>query len=161
MLRFLFLSLSFTAVLFVQSCSSAKKDRETDPSKAKGLLLQTDMNFSALSAEKGMKNAFLEYIDSNGVLLRPGILPIAGADAVDYLIAQNDTGYIMTWQPKDAAVAISGEMGYTFGTYELRPKTKDTVLSGTYVSIWKKQSDGKWKFVLESGNEGTAAQNNF
>lgn len=108
-----------------------------------------------------MKNAFLEYIDSNGVLLRPGILPIAGADAVDYLIAQNDTGYIMTWQPKDAAVAISGEMGYTFGTYELRPKTKDTVLSGTYVSIWKKQSDGKWKFVLESGNEGTAAQNNF
>jgi ketosteroid isomerase-like protein len=31
---------------------------------------------------------------------------------------------------------------------------KDTVLRGTYVSVWKKQKDGKWKFMLDTGNEG-------
>ncbi len=107
-----------------------------------------------MSGEKGMKNAFLEYIDSNGVLLRPNILPVAGADAVDYLIATNDTGYTMTWQPKNAAVAESGDLGYTYGTYAFIPKNKDTTLFGTYVSIWKKNAAGKWKFVLDSGNEG-------
>jgi ketosteroid isomerase-like protein len=30
----------------------------------------------------------------------------------------------------------------------------DTFFAGTYVSIWKKQPDGKWKFILDSGNEG-------
>lgn len=144
------------ALIFFQACFSPKRNNEINPDKAKAQLVQVDMDFSALSAEKGMKNAFLEYIDSNGILLRPGNLPIAGADAVDYLIAQNDTGYTMTWKPKNVDVSLSGEIGYTYGTYELRPKTKDTVLTGTYVSIWKRQADGKWKFVLDSGNEGTA-----
>jgi len=101
-----------------------------------------------------MKNAFIEYIDSNGVLLRPGHLPIIGANAIDYLIQQDDTGYTLSWEPRNAEVAKSGEMGYTYGIYAMRPKAKDTVIYGTYVSVWKKQQDGKWKLLLDTGNEG-------
>jgi len=137
------------------ACTFSQKKADLIKENSKDRLLQADREFSAMSAKEGMKNAFLEFIDSNGVLLRPGTVPIAGADAVDYLIAQNDTGYTMTWQATDGMVALSGEMGYTYGTYQLRPKGRDTVLQGTYVNIWKKQSDGKWKFVLDSGNEGT------
>lgn len=158
MFRSLFFTLSIATVIFFQACFSPKKNNEINPEKAKAVLLQADMDFSLLSAKKGMKHAFLEYIDSNGILLRPGILPISGADAVDYLIAQNDTGYILSRTPKNAEVSLSGEMGYTFGSYEVRPKIKDTVLYGTYVSIWKKQADGKWKFVLDTGNEGTTGE---
>jgi ketosteroid isomerase-like protein len=107
-----------------------------------------------MSVEKGMKNAFLEYIDSNGVLLRPNQLPVLGADAIDFLIQENDSSYTLQWEPKNGMLAESGELGYTYGLYKLQPKNKDTAIFGTYVSIWKKQSDGSWKFVLDSGNEG-------
>jgi ketosteroid isomerase-like protein len=142
------------AALMLTSCFLPKKRSAGDAESNRAELLKTDKEFSAMSGEKGMKNAFLEYIDSNGVLLRPNVLPVAGADAVDYLIATNDTGYTMTWQPKNAAVAESGDLGYTYGTYAFIPKNKDTTLFGTYVSIWKKNAAGKWKFVLDSGNEG-------
>lgn len=117
-------------------------------------MMNTDRAFSKMSEEKGMKAAFIEYLDSNGILLRPNHLPIAGAEAIDYLLQQNDTDYTLTWEPRNGMVARSGDLGYTYGVYALRPTQKDTVLYGTYVSIWKKEKDGKWKFVLDAGNEG-------
>jgi ketosteroid isomerase-like protein len=148
-----FLVLSFL-IFSVMGCFFPKRNNAVGNEKGKIELMNADNAFSNLSAEKGMKNAFLEYIDSNGVLLRPNVIPIAGADAVDYIIALKDEGYTMTWKPNDATVAASGELGYTYGSYILQPATKDTVFYGSYVSIWKKQNDGKWKFVLQSANEG-------
>jgi ketosteroid isomerase-like protein len=115
-------------------------------------MIYTDKEFSALSRREGMKRAFIEYIDDKGVLLRPGHIPIIGANAIDYLSLVNDTAFILTWSPTGAGIAASGDLGYTYGIYNMA--MKDTVIKGTYVSIWKKQSDGKWKFMLDSGNEG-------
>jgi len=148
--------LCIAAPLIMISCNFFGQKKNTG-SNDRFLMMEADRNFSELSAQKGMKNAFLEYIDSNGVLLRSNSLPIVGADAVDYLIQQNDSNYTLTWEPKSGQVAQSGELGYTYGIYTLRPSDKDTAIYGTYVSIWKKQKDGKWKFVLDSGNEGVDA----
>ena len=116
--------------------------------------MQADKNFSKLCEEKGIKAAFLEYIDSNGVMLKPNMLPLTGAEAIDFILQSNDTTAIMSWAPKGGNVAQSGDMGYTYGVYQIKPKNIDTLFAGTYVSIWKKQPDGKWKFILDSGNEG-------
>ena len=142
------------AVLLFSSCTFRRDKESKTDAFAKIEMMNTDREFSKMSETKGMKAAFIEYLDSNGVLLRPGHLPIAGADAVDFLIQQNDADYTMTWEPRNAVVAQSGELGYTYGVYALRPSVKDTVIYGTYVSIWKKEKDGTWKFVLDSGNEG-------
>lgn len=115
-------------------------------------MIKTDEAFSDSSKALGMKKAFIEFIDDDGILLRPNHLPIAGADAIDYLTELNDTSYTLTWKPLGAQASSSGDMGFTYGTYLLQ--LKDTALSGTYVNIWKKHFDGKWKFVLDSGNEG-------
>lgn len=145
---------TIAAALLFSSCSF-KRDKETKADAfAKIEMMDADRRFSKMSEEKGMKAAFIEYLDSNGVLLRPGRLPIAGADAVDFLIQQNDTDYTMTWEPRNGVIARSGELGYTYGIYALRPSAKDTVIYGTYVSIWKKEKGGTWKYVLDSGNEG-------
>lgn len=146
------------SILALSACFLPKREEASNNEMERTALLKVDNDFSAMSAAKGMKNAFLEYIDSNGVLLRPNIIPVVGADAVDYLIAFKDDGFVMTWKPKDASVALSGELGYTYGTYELHPNNVDTVLYGTYVSVWKKQADGKWKFILDSGNEGLSKE---
>jgi len=135
-------------------CKNNNKKAPEDQVDDKIKMMDADRAFSRLSEAKGMKSAFLDYIDSNGVLLRPNHLPLVGADAIDYLIQQNDSSFTLKWEPKNGAVAASGDLGYTYGLYVLRPSTKDTLIYGNYVSIWKKQSDGNWKFVLDSGNEG-------
>ena len=40
-----------------------------------------------------MKKAFIEYIDNEGILLRPDHPPIIGADAIDFLSQVNDSSY--------------------------------------------------------------------
>ena len=141
-------------VLLYCSCNISKKSSDETSLSKNAALLKADNDFASLSVDKGLKKAYLENIDSNGVLLRPNQLPILGADAVDFIIGLKDTGYIMLWKPSNAVVASSGDLGYTYGVYELKSSVIDTSLYGTYVSIWKKQDDGKWKFVLQSNNEG-------
>ena len=116
------------------------------------VMINADEAFSEMSRQSGMKKAFIEYIDNEGILLRPNHPPIAGADAIDFLSQLNDSTYTLTWKPDGGEIAESGDLGFTYGIYKL--EIEDTVLQGTYVSIWKKQKDGKWKFVLDSGNEG-------
>ncbi|MEO6538748.1 MAG: hypothetical protein ABIT07_04145 [Ferruginibacter sp.] len=139
---------------FFYSCTQKKIVESKDNGQEKMMLIDADKAFSNLSEARGMKQAFLEFMDSNGVLLRPKHTPIIGANAIEYLIQLNDSSYTLTWQPQHAIVAKSADIGYTYGLYALHPKVKDTVIYGTYVSIWKKQQDGKWKFVLDTGNEG-------
>jgi ketosteroid isomerase-like protein len=148
------MTLPVVSLMLLVSCLFPKKKEPQADAFAKMEMMNADRAFSKMCEEKGMKAAFIEYLDSNGVLLRPNHLPIAGADAVDFLIQQNDADYTMTWEPKNGVIAKSGELGYTYGIYALRPSVKDTILYGTYVSIWKKEKGGIWKYVLDSGNEG-------
>ncbi len=139
----------------MNACNSKPEKAATpDLVSEKISLLKADKAFSEMSVKQGMKAAFLEYIDSNGVLLRPGRVPIVGADAVDFLISQDDASYTLNWQPQAAVVANAADLGYTYGIYALHPKAVDTVLYGTYMNIWKKQADGSWRFVMDTGNDG-------
>ena len=153
-----FLITIFFACLALHSCEEKKAGLEGGAALQEKKLLATDKAFSDLSEQKGMKAAYIDYIDSNGVLLKPGLLPVVGANAIDFLIQQNDTTFKFTRQPQSAVVAASGELGYTYGVFSYRLNSSDSTQYGTYVSIWKKQSDGSWKFVLDSGNDGIGEQ---
>ncbi len=113
---------------------------------------QADIDFANFSKEHGMRKAFLEYIDDDGIMMRDNSLPLIGAHAIDYITSMNDSSVLLTWEPRGGDVAASGDLGYTFGIYEM--KDSANIQKGTYVTIWKKQPDGKWKFVLDSGNQG-------
>jgi ketosteroid isomerase-like protein len=141
------------AVIVVSSCKTKKKPDDTN-TKLKVEILETDRAFSAMSQAKGLRNAFMNFIDSDAVLLRPNSLPLEGGEAMDIIIRNNDSVTLLTWQPKEATISKSGDLGYTYGVYSRKPGDEDTVYYGTYVTIWKKQPGGKWKFVLQSGNEG-------
>ncbi len=148
--------LSAFLILSLASCNLFTSKRPAAGPDEKQRMMDADKAFSKLSVEKGMKAAFLEYIDSNGVLLRANEFPIVGADAIDFLVQQNDSSYTLEWEPKHGEIAQSGDLGYTYGVYVLHTKNNDSATYGTYVSIWKKQADGSWKYVLDSGNEGLA-----
>jgi ketosteroid isomerase-like protein len=63
----------------------------------------------------------------------------------------------LTWAPVGTGIAASGDLGYTYGTYEFSTKDKDgklVVAKGKYTTIWKNQKDGSWKVALDMGNSG-------
>jgi ketosteroid isomerase-like protein len=131
------------------SCKQSQQNQEKE-------LITSDSLFSRLSMEKGMKNAFLAYLDSSAVLLRPNKMPIEGIGAVKrYFEGFSDTSYILTWKPIKAEISGKHGLGFTYGTYEIREKsTGKSNGRGTYATLWKKDSKGKWKAVFDSGNEG-------
>jgi len=120
-------------------------------------LKKADIEFSNLSRDSGVKDAFIAYTAENGVLLRPYMMPIVGFDAVKKFMEEGDSNFQLTWEPLYADVCLSGEMGYTYGIYTLVFKDGNGIEKssrGTYVSIWKKDKNGNWKFVLDTGNPG-------
>jgi len=136
----------------VTACGRKKEIKDTTEQRAE--MIAAEISFSEMSKTKGTKAAMMQFIDSNGVLLRPNSFPLVGADAIDFISQSNDSTYTMIWQPKGGNIAASGELGYTFGVYSVFPKNKDSAMHGTYVNVWKKQPDGSWKLLLDSGNEG-------
>ena len=67
----------------------------------------------------------------------------------------------LTWQPIFADVARAGDLGYTTGPWEYKKNKDDAKPSayGQFLSVWKKQTDGKWKVVLDGGIDNPAPVN--
>lgn len=142
----------FPLLLLLFSCRSKAPVPRNDDAKLQ--LMEVDRSFSKRSAEAGLKTAYLEYIDSTAVLLRPGNMPLTGANAIDFICNNDDAAAAMTWEPKGCSLASSGDWGYTWGIFSLKMIPGDSLTYGTYVNIWKKQDDGSWKFIVNSGNQG-------
>ena len=137
-----------TASLLI-SCNSLP-----DPEEARQELMEADLAFSDLSREKGMNHAFISYCAKDGVLLRPRSMPVTGKEAVSELVLQNaDTAFQLTWEPLDARVSSSGDMGFTYGVFTMQLKDGTASQQGTYVSVWVRE-EGQWKFALDTGNQG-------
>jgi ketosteroid isomerase-like protein len=136
-------------------CTPRQKNEDKDKAlELKISMMDADRAFSKLSQQQGMRSAFLAYLADDAVLLRPGNLPLEGGEALDLIIQGNDTTDVLTWEPKNAQLSQSADIGYTYGLYSRKPANEDTIYYGTYVTIWKRMADGKWKFILQSGNEG-------
>jgi len=140
-------------LLLISSCRMYNREEDTVVKPDVTEIQVVDSEFSDYSKEHGMRKALLEYIDNDGVMMKDNALPIKGARAIDFISSMNDSTVQLTWEPEGGDISTSGELGYTYGIYELKG-SNDVVERGTYVTIWKKQEDGKWKFVLDSGNQG-------
>ena len=140
-------------LLLLISAATSCTTRPTDANVQD--VIQADKDFSTLSQQQGMKKAFLSYMDSNAVMLSANHMPTAGNDLIKHYSELNDTNIILTWEPLNGSIAKSADLGYTYGVYTFKLKSGDTTAhQGTYTTIWKKQSNGTWKFVLDTGNEG-------
>jgi len=130
-----------------------------DPSPAHAdptSLLETDRSFCQRSLAAGMKVAFVEYADTGVIKMDDGQLASRGIDSLRtrWAAPRPDGPSPLYWEPQHAEVSSSGDMGYTFGYWRYPAQTedgRDTIYYGNYVSIWKRQSDGTWKYVLDTG----------
>ena len=87
-------------------------------------------------------------------LLPLGENPVHGREAI-FATMSEESKYELEWSPQVADVARSGDLGYTWGNSVVRRPGEDgksIVRHGKYLPIWKRQSDGSWRFVMDIGN---------
>jgi len=118
-------------------------------------LQQLEADFMKAALERGAEG-YMSYYADDAVEVPNDAEAIHGkANIAKTMGILNDKNNQLTWTPVDAGISISGDLGWTSGTYEFRTKGKDgkpKVEHGKYTTIWKKQPDGNWKVVLDMGN---------
>ena len=132
-------------VVLAASAWAAKED----------VLLRADEEFARVTAARGAAG-FSSFFAPDAVVLPAKAPVVEGLQA----IAEGNRktwaqpGFSLQWKPLKAHMAKSGELGYTYGTYERRRTVdgKTVIETGKYTTIWKRQKDGTWKVVLDMGN---------
>lgn len=111
-------------------------------------MVAAERAFSKMSVDKGFKESFSTYIADDGIMFVP--MPVKGKER---LAARPDPPIELVWWPSHAEIARSGEMGWTTGPWERRVKGKEGVANGHFVTVWKKQPDGQWRWLIDTGIE--------
>lgn len=140
------LTASICFALSISSFVSAQK--ESLRKQNRRALVQMERDFAKAAATKGTRDAFLEFLAEDGILFQPG--PVNGKN---FWTGREPRKGLLSWEPIFADVSKAGDLGYTTGPWEFRPNGADDkpVAFGQYFTIWKKQGDGSWKFVLDRG----------
>ncbi len=132
---------------------TGRAQKGPDLTKEKETLLETDRLFSQTSKEKGFAAAFDLFLSEEAHIFQNEFPPIVGRDAIVKFISEKVRGAI-TWEPYFVEMSASADLGYTLGKFMSKVTSasgKETVSYGHYVTIWKKQQDGDWKVVFDSG----------
>ena len=125
-----------------------QKGVKTDPAVARVELMRIEREFSAMSESRGAARAFESYGAEAGRLHRNGVMPVEGAAAVRSYLSQKVAKY--SWQPEHAGVAASGDLGYSYGSYELAwARRAGANERGYYARVWKRDAKGRWKVVAD------------
>lgn len=112
-------------------------------------LINAEKAFAAFTITHTIKEGFLNFMDSTGVVFRQG----NAVNALDAFRQQKAGPGLLTWGPDFAVISASGDMGVTAGPFEFREKSsKDTpVNKGRFSSIWQINSKGEWKNLADLG----------
>jgi ketosteroid isomerase-like protein len=117
-------------------------------------LRMSDKKWSDASVSKDVRR-YMEFYDKDATVI----------DNYGHITKDRDTilkniteffsmsGFSLTFNNESAVVAKSADLGYTTGTWSMQMNNEKGELmksSGPYLVIWKKQSDGSWKAIVDS-----------
>jgi len=124
-----------TSVLFAQSVADAERE------------------FSAYTAQHGMKKGFLAYFAEDAVMFAP-----EPTNAREHLSKLPDTPPTATlsWSPVFTVESQGHDIGVNTGPYTVKGKDGQALGSGIFFSIWERKGSGPWKVVLDLGQPGAA-----
>lgn len=144
-------------LLFVACTQKPLETKNENPdlsAQSRQEILDVDIAMSDKASKEGFNKTLLEYADDNLVKPKEGEFPVIGKKALEEYWAGDEDTKAITWKPTKAEAAGSGELGYTLGTWTF--VTPDTTMYGDYYTIWKKQKDGTWKWIVDGGNNTPA-----
>jgi ketosteroid isomerase-like protein len=142
-------ALAALPLVAVPAITTVKVDRQA----ALDAVVAAEKAFARTAAEKGTREAFLQYLADDSILFAPG--PVPGKEAWQARPAPTS---FLSWYPVVADISWAGDLGWDTGPWELRPKgkTDKNVLHGFFITLWRKQADGTFKAEFDGGGSNAA-----
>ena len=140
------------SALLLGACSStpAPADKAAIEKSVRGV----EQNMSKAAAAKDAA-AFASNYAADAILMTPGEPAMKGADSIRSGMAGMlaDPNLKLDFSADRVEIADSGDLAATHGNYTLAatdPATKKVINDkGSYVTVFRKQTDGAWKAVLD------------
>jgi ketosteroid isomerase-like protein len=110
--------------------------------------------FCAMAQAKGLLAAFQHFAAPDVAFIDTDPRRFRGPDAVRERMGTDQPGVKLTWSASFTDVSADGTLGYNYGRYESRqtgPDGQELVRGGFFLTIWKRQPDGTWKYVMDTG----------
>lgn len=147
----MFTKIFYGIILFYLVSCNSEKEINLDAIKAK--IEKTENNFNKACTEKGIDVAFYEFAAENAVIKRENDSLISGKENIKnyYSKPVYETAKV-SWKPDKIEVSDDGTMASTFGKYKwiiINKEGKETVYTGIFHTVWKKQKDNTWKYIWD------------
>ncbi|MEO8348727.1 MAG: DUF4440 domain-containing protein [Acidobacteriota bacterium] len=146
-----------TALLLAAGFLAAHEPAAVDLEATKRAIRIADLEMAKAVSDRNLEK-FNALVADDAVFFGRDVSRGREAVAKAWLALFTDPSMFLKWQPTEVHVSASGDLGYSIGTYERMskdPTGRPTSATGTYVSIWRRQADGKWRAVLDIGTPGT------
>lgn len=117
-----------------------------DTAQALADMQRAERGFAHASMTLGITPSFQAYVAPDGIIFRPGPVPAVETLASDV----DEPGDTLDWWPSYGGVAASADLGYSAGPWQYT-RANGRSFYGYYVTVWRRQADGAWKFVLDGG----------
>lgn len=142
-----------TAFAAIAAIATAAPDKE----KLKAELVRTESEFFRDALERGFSEGLRAHMADDGFIANSLILGRAAQTEKIKAEEGRPRPNVIRWKPLRADVSDSGDLGYTWGVAESGPARDGPFKPyGIYVTIWKRQPGGEWKFVYDSATILTA-----
>ena len=140
------------AALLLLTVPAAATAADTDlQAELKGLA-DNERAFAKMASEpdKTVRDAFLAFVADDGVIFgEDGPTNAKAAFSAATPPPPGTPKLQLLWWPTHAMVASSADLGWTTGPS--KRMRGDKVGYGQFVTVWKKQADGKWRFLIDHG----------
>jgi ketosteroid isomerase-like protein len=125
-----------------------------DKEKLKAEVAAMENAFCAMGKEQGLLAAFTHFAAPDVAFVDTDPRKWRGLAAVQQRMGPDKPGVTLTWSAMFTDVSDDGTLGYNYGRYEYRgpgPDGKERVGTGFFLTIWKRQPDGTWRYVMDNG----------
>ena len=119
-------------------------------------IMKADADFAQSVAEKN-RERFLSFLADATTFNGGTAAELHGRDAVmkDWADFFAPEGPTLSWTPTKGEVVGAGDLGYTTGRSLFRAKGPTGAVTerrGEYLTVWRKQADGSWTVVFDTGS---------
>lgn len=130
---------------------------KTDHEAEARALMQLSREWSDL-VSAGNLEAGMEFWAEDAVMLPPGLPVLSGKGAIrEYVTgAAEIPGFRIRWEPESAHISGSGDMAFMIERNVIEVDGEDGKKVSTHnkvVTVWRKDSKGHWKNVVDMWNE--------
>ena len=137
------------------AANSTRVDTAAAAGEIRAAEAQWNRDYAARNVE-----AIVAHFADDAIMAGPGSEPLNGSQAIAAAVRSMaaDPAFRLEFAADRVEVAESGDLGFSRGRFALtstNPRTGGPgTMRGTYLTVWRKQADGRWRAVEDMVTPG-------